>query len=189
MAIQDLRGKKINHLTVFDYSHKITKTRSSGRKYNLHYWWTICDCGKRTVRPHEALSKERVFSCGCTRTEKAILKDLARRKPNFHRLKNQKFLSYKQNAKKRKLTFELDFDKFVELITSPCVYCKAEHSNTLKSLYKTEDFKYNGIDRVDNNIGYTVDNCVSCCFICNSAKTDLTLQDFLQWIERLKKYA
>lgn len=34
-----------------------------------------------------------------------------------------------------------------------------------------------GIDRVDNSIGYTPDNCVPCCWWCNSVKREHTLDD------------
>ena len=44
----------------------------------------------------------------------------------------------------------------------------------------------NGIDRVDSKKKiYSVDNCVSCCKICNRAKSDQTTEEFLQWVERI----
>jgi len=49
-------------------------------------------------------------------------------------------------------------------------------------------FKYNGVDRVDNTVGYTLDNCVSCCKICNNSKATLTLDEWKDWIERVHKY-
>jgi 5-methylcytosine-specific restriction endonuclease McrA len=37
-----------------------------------------------------------------------------------------------------------------------------------------------GIDRVDNSIGYTPDNCVPCCTQCNRIKLDhLTYEEML----------
>jgi hypothetical protein len=39
----------------------------------------------------------------------------------------------------------------------------------------------NGIDRVDNTKGYSVDNCVPCCRRCNVAKADMTPDQFLGW--------
>ena len=43
---------------------------------------------------------------------------------------------------------------------------------------------YNGIDRVDNNRGYEIENVVPCCTSCNSAKMDLSKEDFLCRIKR-----
>ena len=45
------------------------------------------------------------------------------------------------------------------------------------------DYVYNGIDRIDNNKGYTIDNIVPCCAKCNYAKGKLTLQEFKELIE------
>jgi hypothetical protein len=36
-----------------------------------------------------------------------------------------------------------------------------------------------GLDRVDNNVGYTYDNVVPCCVLCNFIKADLNVQVFL----------
>ena len=46
----------------------------------------------------------------------------------------------------------------------------------------------NGIDRIDSNIDYLSDNCVSCCFRCNSAKNDMTVDQFKEWIDRVYKH-
>jgi hypothetical protein len=43
-----------------------------------------------------------------------------------------------------------------------------------------DTFIYNGIDRVDNNKGYTIENCVPCCTAVNYAKLDMSYSDFIQ---------
>jgi hypothetical protein len=48
------------------------------------------------------------------------------------------------------------------------------------------DFVYNGIDRRENSIGYTLANCVSCCGPCNMMKKVLSYAEF---IERCKRIA
>lgn len=42
----------------------------------------------------------------------------------------------------------------------------------------------NGIDRIINDTGYTLENCVSCCKHCNYVKGDLSLSDFQAWVKR-----
>jgi hypothetical protein len=37
---------------------------------------------------------------------------------------------------------------------------------------------HNGIDRVDNNNGYILDNCKSCCGDCNYMKKTFTIESF-----------
>jgi hypothetical protein len=46
----------------------------------------------------------------------------------------------------------------------------------------------NGIDRIDSKLGYVEGNVVSCCKICNSAKGDLTLAEFENWINKMIKF-
>lgn len=43
----------------------------------------------------------------------------------------------------------------------------------------------NGIDRVDNSLGYILSNVVSCCKICNYMKKDLSEQEFQDQCERV----
>lgn len=44
---------------------------------------------------------------------------------------------------------------------------------------KLAPFTYNGIDRVDSDGDYTIDNCVPCCKICNRMKVDTPVADFI----------
>lgn len=64
-----------------------------------------------------------------------------------------------RSAKKRKHSFNLNINDFKELVLTKCNYC---------DYYKENEV--NGIDRVNNDIGYEKDNCVSCCEICNKMK-------------------
>jgi 5-methylcytosine-specific restriction endonuclease McrA len=45
-----------------------------------------------------------------------------------------------------------------------------------------------GIDRVDSSLGYIPSNCVSCCFTCNSAKGEKTVEEFRDWLRRIHTY-
>ena len=42
-----------------------------------------------------------------------------------------------------------------------------------------------GIDRVDSDKGYFVDNCVSCCMWCNSMKSDLPVGEWLEHVMKI----
>ena len=44
-------------------------------------------------------------------------------------------------------------------------------------------FLYNGIDRKNNNMGYTYTNSVSCCKLCNQAKNSLSIKEFYDHIQ------
>ena len=75
-------------------------------------------------------------------------------------------------AKVRNLEFNLTFEEFCKIIEPPCHYCG-------------ENQKPRGIDRVDNKIGYTQKNSVSCCRTCNFMKNTMSLQEFIDQVRKI----
>ena len=47
------------------------------------------------------------------------------------------------------------------------------------------EFRYTGIDRYDNTLGYTLENSVPCCKQCNRIKTDMAASEFAERLERI----
>jgi hypothetical protein len=86
-----------------------------------------------------------------------------------------KFNQYKSTAKKRGIDFNITFDEFCTFWQKPCTYCGSEIETI-------------GLDRKDNNIGYTVDNIVPCCEFCNIMKRNHTYIEFLNQIEKIYSY-
>lgn len=93
------------------------------------------------------------------------------------RMQNVNYMLHaiKGQAKAKGIPWELQEEHAQKMMTSPCVYCA----------YVTEEH-VNGIDRMDNNKGYTENNCVSCCKYCNFIKKAL---DPITFIERCKHIA
>lgn len=84
--------------------------------------------------------------------------------------------SIKHDAIKAGYKWALE-DSFVfYLIIADCTYCGA------KSNWPSGR---NGIDRVDSKLDYEPNNCVTCCKLCNRAKSDLTVEEFKIWIRKL----
>jgi hypothetical protein len=98
--------------------------------------------------------------------------------------------SYRRGAEKRGYVFEISFERFCLLTKQNCKYCGVEPNNLTKSVttYKYGQYLHNGIDRANNYLGYTKENCVPCCKICNTAKKNFTLEEFEAWIERLVRF-
>lgn len=91
-------------------------------------------------------------------------------------------------AKKRGLDMTLTNDELTELWAGNCHYCGVKPSNVMRATTKQgaeEVFVYSGLDRLDSTVGYESDNVVSCCKVCNRAKSDLTMAEFLEWIGRV----
>jgi hypothetical protein len=86
--------------------------------------------------------------------------------------------SYKDGAVNRDLQFELSDEEAAEMIRAACGYCGF-----------LERSRYNGIDRIDNTIGYISDNCIACCQWCNYAKGRRDVADFLKWLQWVSRRA
>ena len=48
---------------------------------------------------------------------------------------------------------------------------------------------YNGLDRVNNGLGYVEGNVVPCCETCNTAKQNLDLPAFFEWVQRVYEHS
>jgi hypothetical protein len=171
-------NQKFGYLTVLEYS-----TENKG-------WKCRCNCGNITYRTIYDLKNRKMPSCGCQKGKHKI-------KPNKLHLKNKVFLSYKTNATKKKINFNLKFEECLELFEKNCIYCGSPPCNNNKS--ETRKFRkgrknqalhqevwfYTGIDRIDSTIGYSAGNCVPCCKICNISKNNLSMEDWKSWINRV----
>jgi len=104
------------------------------------------------------------------------------------------FRRVKSDAHTADREFELEFDWFVEAIHMPCFYCGRRdiNSSVIPSKRKGETliphFRYNGIDRIHNEVGYVKDNCVPSCIVCNRAKNSMPYDEFIEWIETMVKF-
>ena len=173
LACAYLVGQRFGRLVVVRFHHKTEKGNV--------YWECRCDCGNTKAVALSCLSKNSKFngtrSCGCLRREY--------RKPRLDpgvAAFNSVVHLYKRGASKRGLSFELSGAQALELFSADCFYCGSAPSNVHR--YLAGSFVYNGIDRLDNSRGYTVDNCVPCCAICNKAKNALGYQEFVAWLRK-----
>lgn len=140
-----------------------------------------CDCGGRTLAKTHALKTGKHSSCSCGRTAPRF----NARKPEHQAVKNYIYRNYQKAAARRGYDFSLDFETFCSLIGSSCHYCGEEPHMTIPSIKAHREFRYNGVDRMDNAEGYNAENCVPSCDICNTSKAELTLEQWTAWIERV----
>lgn len=163
-------GAKYNRLTVIK-----TTGRDKDGKIQVK---CICDCGNEIITTFRNLPKQHTKSCGCFKLDK--IQDRAKLHwenidPWQHEYSN--FLS---RTKSRKLTSNITLIEFTALCQNNCIYC-LDPPNT-----KTEaNILRNGIDRIDNDIGYILNNCVTCCSNCNRMKEKRTKDDFLNRIKKI----
>jgi hypothetical protein len=80
--------------------------------------------------------------------------------------------TYRRNAKKREIKFELTIEDMKEYWQKPCYYC----GDKILTI---------GLDRVNSKIGYIKDNIVSCCPLCNWMKRELPYCEFINHIRKV----
>lgn len=95
------------------------------------------------------------------------------------------FVEYKAKAKHKDLDFNLDFNQFKRLIKSNCYICDKAPCLLFKRVDQSGSAYYNGIDRIDSDLGYTVSNCKPCCTTCNRMKSDHKISKFKKHIKRI----
>ncbi len=144
------------------------------------YWLCKCSCGKTTKARGSALRTGKRYSCGCIRGNHL------KKEPGIAGF-NQLYNSYKNGAKRRNLVFYLTKKAFKMFVTRKCFYCGSKPNYVSRQKSENSKFLYNGIDRINNDDGYHLGNCLTCCKVCNSAKGKLHYQDFLTWIGKTYK--
>ena len=169
----DLTEKIFGRLTV------IKREYPNGKRGEPR-WLCRCECGKQKVIFGKNLRQGYSQSCGCLRDE-----NVGNRRRLRSGLASMRGLinSYKNGAKKRGIKYELTEKQFAEITKQNCYYCGAKPNEVI--IYKECNgaYIYNGIDRIGNNKGYTINNVAPCCKKCNWAKNDSTIKEYKDWIK------
>lgn len=148
------------------------------------FWLCSCgECEKTKILTTQAIKTYK--SCGCKQRERGYKVNGSGRKSKEGTLVevNTVLSIYKSNARKRNIEFSLSYSAFEKLIVSNCFYCGDAGDNVLRKKDYPE-YRYTGIDRIDNDKGYILSNAVSCCKWCNRAKNKQSANNF---IEKCKK--
>ncbi len=171
-------GHKFGKLTVV----KMCDIRGTNGKIRYE---CLCDCGNKHEVGGESLRKGNSKSCGC------LQKEMDR----WNRIEDRDYATWKhlysytiiKRSKKSGYVSDIQLSEFINISKQSCHYCGIESSNTIKDRSKKSDLmlNFNGIDRIDSNIGYLLSNVVSCCKYCNCAKNTMTQDEFRSFIIRL----
>ncbi len=169
----NLIGKRFTRLTVISDIGNHPTTGES-------YWECQCDCGKITKVTGYCLTSGNTKSCGCyhkIRTRQLFsspIKDLTI---------SRVLCDYRKSARVKGYTFELSREHIAGLINKECYYCGVKPSNNLRQHNRM--IAYQGIDRLDNTKGYTPDNVVPCCIVCNKMKKALSYDEFVTHVLKI----
>ena len=173
MELINLRGQRFGRLTVIE--------RDENNEWSKPQWLCKCDCGEETVVLAANLRKGATKSCGCFRN------DLSKERfslPKGRAAFNNLLKTYKRGARDRGLSWKLSKKQFYKLTKQSCHYCGVSPSGSFGGERYNGNYTFNGVDRVDNGMGYIPKNVVPCCEQCNRAKRTLGLDEFLSWLRR-----
>ncbi len=164
--ILDLTGLRFGKLIVIERLNKEA------------LWRVRCDCGAYKRFEHSSLVRGKRRACGT---------NVCRAKYTEQEVA---FTNYKHHLKKgartRGLKYQISDKKLKELINGPCYYCGSPPEERVVRLREKEFvWRINGVDRVDNKVGYKFHNVVSCCRLCNRIKLDYLVRDFLRHAEAI----
>lgn len=167
----DLSAKRFGDWTVISFSHK------TPRPNNDTFWNCSCICGTARAVSGRNLRNGGSLGCGCT-------KKGLRLRP-FEALYNY-FIA---QATMRSVAVDITYEEFLTFTSEPtCVYCGTPvvwkpHNIAGKPAYN--------LDRKNNRLGYTKENCVVCCWPCNQTKsarfTHFQMKQIGEVIRRLRK--
>lgn len=180
-------GQRIGRGVVIDADVRIPRPTQPGRKSGERGARLVCECGNEYVQSIGCLFRGRgARGCGC-----------GLREPKWPDMPNRAARNgvlgvYQYAAHRRGFAWDLTDEDFDRLTALDCYYCGsppgAVRKSDPRSMYKDGDFIYTGLDRKDNDLGYTLENVVPCCWFCNHAKSSMPFDVFMEWIARLTAY-
>lgn len=170
-------GRKVLNLDGKTFG-RLTATNKIKRFGNVLKRFVHCECGKNKWIATGDLTRGHDKSCGCLAVASRKLK------PGMS-ARNSILDGYKRGATDRGLSWSISDDEFDILTQKACFYCGRKPYRSKKTRGNNGNFIYNGIDRLDNSNGYVLSNIVPCCTICNRAKNNMRLDEFLLWIKDL----
>lgn len=170
----DETGNTYGKLTVLYKSINSKKYKQSGA-----IWVCRCECGNVIERRGSFLRRGGCTSCGCSWLENVRKSNSL---PKGQAAKNHILKTFKKSATKRGISWELSDELVLKIITKNCYYCGREPFQVIKRKTQNWTLTYMGLDRINNDLGYTLNNVVPCCKICNYAKSNYLLSEFLEWI-------
>ncbi len=180
MAIK--AGQKFNKLTTISY--------------DAGHWNCLCECGDTTTVLTHRLISGNTQSCGCLKVEKAkiniqkALEISTKYDPAIASVRRrwQSYLYQDENC-------DLTFDQWFEISQQNCSYCGCAPFNEINCFVKKVGATQkridngtifcNGLDRIDSSMPHILGNVVASCIICNRAKLDRLLPDFLKYLDNL----
>lgn len=171
----DLTGRRFGRFLV------IRKCERYGYDWSP-IWECRCDCGTVKEVIGRDLTTGNTASCGCLRRDEVSRRRI---KPAGQANAHCVYVQYRNRARLKELEFAISEEDFKRLTAMNCTYCGAVPSACRYRKTLNGSFTFNGLDRLDSSLGYTIKNVVTCCKACNRAKQQMTESAFRSWVRRV----
>lgn len=169
-------GTRFGNWTVIGSGQKPGK-RAAGRHTTS---LCRCSCGITRFVKNTVLSKGRSQSCGhVSQFERS--KSPRTKLATGMAARNAALYHIKHGAKLRGVFLSLTDETVLRLMDEPCYWCGRMKVNVSSQKDYNGEFRYNGIDRLDNSKGYVPENVVACCGPCNKTKNILGREEFIDY--------
>jgi len=186
--IKNLANKRFGRLVVLHYTQS---------KNHRSHWWCKCDCGNELEVDANRLNRKLRQSCGCLSLENSLINI-----KKAHQINTiySPTISTARSSWRNYLNMDrqctLTFEQWYDVCQKNCHYCGIEPSNTFNVFVgkirassraiNEGNFCYNGLDRIDSSKHHSIDNIVACCWVCNRAKHNRSVEDFIIHISSIK---
>src|ERR1035437_7978169 len=150
----DLTNKRFGKLRVVKHAYT---------KKNMNWWECKCDCGETAIVNAGHLGSKKIISCGCYRRAYNSLQP-------YQWMYNSMARVSKRKNHSDIMSFE-DFLTFTNIYK--CYYCGYRIQWPQHQFYQNKllpDVNGYNLDRKNNSVGYTKDNCIVGCSLCNMIK-------------------
>lgn len=174
--IIDYTGSIYGHLTAL---HKVETETKRGA-----VWMFRCDCGNLKEIEARQVTAGRIKTCGLCELKYKLRKETRGEKQPLTRAVSILYQRYLRNANKDGVRWELTVEQFRQLSTNSCGICGTRPIIRLKGTRLT----YNKIRYNSSILGYTVNNCATCCQECDMRIGKSSLSETVSWLNKAYKY-
>lgn len=127
--------------------------------------------GCRGIRKAKDLCQKH-YDSDRLRANPSVNKDKNR---HYLRTERGRWMELQKSARHRGLALNLSEEEYYRLTRgAACFFCKGPLPEA-----------GHGLDRVNNALGYSLENVLPCCKYCNRARCDDPIDSFLKWLEKV----
>ena len=176
--VRDLRRSRFGKLVAINREYNPEEKES--------YWLCLCDCGKYVKVRRSNLLSGHSTSCGCYASEKTS----ERSWKGFGEISQTYWYDLHRNADYRNVSFSISIEEAWNLFLEQEGRCALTGEQLVFYKRRKKDAKAQtaSLDRIDNDKGYSKDNCMWVHKEVNRLKSNFPIENLLYWCRRVTEY-